>query len=250
MIRPRQKEATWGIATVAWLCGWLAAQRFSWDAFVVAAGGVCYLSMLECLDIERFPAIFLAHHRKRLVAGLALFGLLMLFLAWMIPRLPDSSWTMGVVLPAMLYGAARVTSLAKLEVFAFLGLATLTSLSPVTYLTAAGAPSTRAAVAIWGFFGAYALLSALLLRAKVGGSRIALWAARLASIVFLAGSVLLLRAWPNLPRLLVTAVFFVAALRVWRYRPDRPVNLTRLESKELSYDALAALTIDAAILMA
>lgn len=250
MIRPREKEATWGVAAVAWFCGWLAAQRLSWDAFVVAGGAVCYLGMLECLGIDRFPAIFLAHHRKRLAAGLALSGLLMLFLAWMISRLPDASWIMAVVMPSMLYGAARVASLAKLEVFAFLGLASLTSIAPVTYLTVAGVPSARLAAAIWGCFGAYATLSALLLRAKVGGSRIALWAARLGSIVFLAGSVLVLRAWPSLPRVLVTAVFLVAALRVWGYRPDRPVNLTRLESKELSYDALAALAIDAAILMA
>jgi len=250
MIRPREREATWGVAAVAWVCGGLAAQRLSWDALVVAAGAVCYLAMLECLGIERFPAIYLAHHRKRLAAGLALFGLLMLFLAWLVSRLPDASWIMGVVMPAMLYGAARITSLAKLEVFAFLGLATFTSLAPITYLMVVGVPAPRVAAAIWGFLGGYTLLSALLLRAKVGGSRVALWAARINSIVFLAGSVLVLRAWPSLSRTLVTAVFLVAALRVWGYRPDRPVNLTRLESKELSYDALAALAIDAAILMA
>ena len=249
MIRSREKEATWGVASVAWLCGWLAAHRLSWDAFVVAAGAVCYLAMLECLDIGRFPAIFLAHHRKRLAAGLALLGVLMLFLVWMVPRLPDASWIMAIVIPSMFYCAARVVSLAKLEAFAFLELAALTSVAPVTYLIVVGVPSPRVAAAIWGFFGAYTLLSALLLSVKVGGSRAALWAARLGSIVFLAGSLLLLRAWPNPARALVTAIFLVAALRVWGYRPDRRVNLTRLESKELSYEALAALAIDAAILM-
>lgn len=250
MIRPREKEATWGIATVAWLCGWLAAQRLSWEVLIVAGGAVCYLAMLDCFGIDRFPAIFFAHHRKRLAAGFALFGLLMLFLTWMVARLPNASWIMGVVMPAMLYGAARVTGLAKLEVFAFLGLTTLTSIAPVTYLTVASVPSVRLAAAIWGCFGAYALLSSLLMRAKVGGSRVALWMARLGSIVFLSGSVLVIRAWPSHSRALVSAVFLVVALRVWGYRPDRPVNLTRLESKELSYDAIAALAIDAAILMA
>jgi hypothetical protein len=174
----------------------------------------------------------------------------MLLLSWMVSRLPSEEWAAAIVMPGVLYGAARVCSLDRHEVFAFLGLATLTSLAPATYLLVAQAPSTQVALTLWGFFGAYSLLSALLLRAKLGGSRSVLWSARLASIGLLLGALLFFRVRPSIPRGLIAAVIFLAALRVWCYRSNRPVNLTRLEAKELSYDVLAAAVIDTAILIA
>ncbi len=250
MIRTREKEATWGIATIAWLCGWIAARRFSWDALMMAAGAVCYLLVLERLSVERFPAIFLPHHRRRLEAGVGLFVLLVLFLAWAIARLRSEEWIMAIIMPGLLYGSARVLSLDRLEVFAFLGIAIFTSFAPATYMLVAPVPSAEVALTLWGFLGAYFVLSGLLLRAKVSGSIAIVRWARLTSVGFLVGSLFLLRARPSITRGLIAAVFFLGALRVWCYRSNRPVNLTRLESRELSYDALAALAIDAAILLA
>jgi hypothetical protein len=176
--------------------------------------------------------------------------MLMLFLVWVIARLRSEEWVLAIVMPGLLYGSARVLSLSRLEVFAFLGIAILTSFAPATYMLVAPAPSTEVALTLWGFLGAYFVLSGLLLRAKVSGSIAVLSWTRLSSVGFLAGSLFLLRARPGITRGLIAAVFFLGALRVWCYRSNRPVNLTRLESRELSYDALAALTIDAAILLA
>ena len=250
MLRVREKEATWGIAIIAWLCGLIASRRLSWDALIPAAGAVCYLLMLERLSLERFPAILSSHHRKRLWEGLSLSFLFTPLLGWAVSAIPSQGWVAAIVLPGLLYGAARVCSVDRFEVFAVMGLATLTSLAPATYLMISREPSTAVALTLWGFFGAYSFLSALLLRTKLSGSRAILWFARLTSIGLLLGSLLLLFLRPSVPRGLIAMVFLLTGLRVWCYRSDRPVNLTRLEAKELSYDALAALAIDAAVLLA
>jgi len=168
----------------------------------------------------------------------------------MVSAVPTQEWVATLVLPGLLYGAARVSSVDRFEIFSVTGLATLTSLAPATYLMLSRAPSTEVALTLWGVFGAYSFLSALFLRTKLSGSHAVLWSARLTSIGLLLGSLLFLYLRPNGPRGLIAVVFLLAGLRVWCYRSDRPVNLTRLETKELSYEALAALAVDAAVLLA
>lgn len=250
MLSIPDKEVARALAAIAWLCGAVAAKRLGYEPLLVGGGAALYLAALERLSPGRYPAIFSSAYRSNLRQGILLLLLSMPVLVWIVSRLGNEVWIAALTMPAALYGAARVTSLDRAGILEFLGPVTVTSLAPLTYLLSASPPSSRSAVLLWSFLGGYCLLSVLLIRAKTTGSRLALWISRLGSVAALGVAMAFFRSGPSAARGLLAFAFVIAVFRIWSYRPDRPVNLTRLESKELTYDALAAVVIDTAILLA
>lgn len=250
MLSIPDKEVARALAAIAWLCGAVAAKRVGYEPLLIAGGAALYLAALERLTPRRYPAIFSSAYRRNLWQGILLLLLSMPVLAWIVSRLGNEVWITAVTMLAALYGAARVTSLDRAGILGILGPMTVTALAPLTYLVSASPPSSHSAVLLWFFLGGYCLFSVLLLRAKTTGSRLALWSSRLGSVAALGVAMAFFRSEPSVARGLLAFAFVIAVFRIWSYRPDRPVNLTRLEAKELSYDALAAAVIDTAVLLA